>query len=58
VRGAGADWQPLEIQLLEFPSAAALDDYMTDDRRLSMADERERAIARTQVIEVDLIQPA
>jgi len=27
-------------------------------RRLSMADERERAIARTQVIEVDLIQPA
>jgi hypothetical protein len=45
------------IQLLEFPSAAALDDYMNNGQRLSLADERDRAIASTQVIDVELIQP-
>jgi uncharacterized protein (DUF1330 family) len=54
-RGSGADGQPLEIQLLEFPSAAALDAYMTDDRRTSLAAERDRVIARTDVIQVQLI---
>ena len=57
-RSNGADGRPLEVQLLEFPSAAALDDYMTDGRRLSLADERDRAIERTQVIDVELIQPS
>jgi uncharacterized protein (DUF1330 family) len=57
-RSNGANGRPLEIQLLEFPSAAALDDYMTDGRRLALSDERDRAIARTQVIDVDLVQPA
>ncbi len=57
-RSNGASGQPLEIQLLEFPSAAALDEYMTDGRRLALADERDRAIARTQVIEVELIPSA
>jgi uncharacterized protein (DUF1330 family) len=57
-RSNGADGRPLEIQLLEFPSTAALDDYMTDGRRLSLSDERDRAIARTQVIGVELIQSA
>jgi hypothetical protein len=37
---------------------AALDDYMTDGRRLALSDERDRAIARTQVINVELIQSA
>ena len=54
-RSSGADGQPLEIQLIEFPSAAALDAYMTDGRRTSLAAERDRAIARTQVIDVDLV---
>ncbi len=56
-RSDGADGQPLEVQVLEFPSAAALSDYMSDDRRLSLTDEREHAISRTEVIYVDLIQP-
>jgi uncharacterized protein (DUF1330 family) len=56
-RSSGADGQPLEIQLLEFPSAAALSDYMADGRRLALADDRDRAIARTEVINVDQIQP-
>ena len=54
-RSSGADEQPLEIQLLEFPSAEALSDYMTDSRRTALADERDRAVARTQVISVELI---
>ncbi len=56
-RNNGTDERPLEIQLLEFPSASALDGYMTDDRRLSLADDRDRAIARTEVIDVTLMQP-
>ncbi len=55
VRSSGAGGQPLEIQLLQFPSAAALTDYMTDGRRLAMADDRDRAVARTEVIDVELV---
>ncbi len=54
-RGNGGDGQPLEVQLLEFPSAVALSAHMTDERRLSLAGERDRAIARTEVIDVELI---
>jgi hypothetical protein len=54
-RSSGSDGQPLEIQTLRFPSAAALDAFMTDDRRQALAGERERVIARTEVIEVDLV---
>jgi uncharacterized protein (DUF1330 family) len=57
-RGSGGGGQPLEIQLLKFPSAAALDEYMADDRRTALAYIRDRAIARTQVINVDLVPPA
>ena len=57
-RSSGADGQPLEIQFLEFPSAEALGRYMADERRTVLADERDRAIARTDVIEVELIEPA
>jgi uncharacterized protein (DUF1330 family) len=56
-RSSGADGQPLEIQLLEFPSAAALSGYMTDSRRVVLADDRDRAVAKTEVINVDLIGP-
>ena len=57
-RSSGADGQPLEIQFLEFPSAEALGRYMADERRTVLADERDRAIGRTDVIEVELIEPA
>jgi uncharacterized protein (DUF1330 family) len=57
-RSAGADGQPLEIQLLEFPSAAALDAYLTDGRRTALAAERDRVIARTEVIQVQLVPEA
>ncbi len=51
-RGTGTGGQPLEIQLLEFPSARALDAFMTDVRRQSLAGERDRVISKTEVIEV------
>jgi hypothetical protein len=57
-RGSGADGQPLEVQLLEFPSAAALDAYLTDGRRTLLAGERDRVIAKTEVIQVQLVAPA
>ena len=49
--------QPLEIQLLRFPSAQALQDFMTDGQRQALAGERDRVIARTEVIDVELVQP-
>jgi uncharacterized protein (DUF1330 family) len=57
-RSSGADGQPLEIQFLEFPSAEVLGYYVADERRTVLAGERDRAIARTDVIEVELIEPA
>ena len=54
-RSNGTDGQPLETHLLEFPSPQALDAYMADGRRQALAGDRDRAIARTEVIEVDLI---
>jgi hypothetical protein len=55
-RGSGTGGQPLEIQLLEFPSARTLDTFMTDGRRQALAGERDRVIAKTEVIEVRLVQ--
>ena len=56
-RVSGGDRQPAEIQLLEFPSAAALEAYMGDPRRTVLAADRDRVIARTEIIEVELIPP-
>ncbi len=53
-RTDGADGAPLEIQILEFPSQEALEGYMGDERRIALAAERDAAIARTDVLEVDL----
>jgi hypothetical protein len=54
-RTDGAEGAPLEIHLLEFPSEAALDAYMADPRRRARADERDRAIERTEVYRVALV---
>ena len=54
-RSSGADGQPAEIQVIEFPSATALDAYMGDPRRTALAADRDRAVARTEVIDVELV---
>ena len=53
--GGGADGQPAEIQFIDFPSQAALDAYMADPRRTALAAERDRAVARTEIIDVELV---
>ena len=55
VRSDGADGRPLEVHVLEFASQAELDSYMADERRVALASEREAAIARTEVLRVDVI---
>ena len=54
-RSSGAGGYPLEVHILEFPSPQALDAYVADGRRQALAGDRDRAIAKTEVIEVDLI---
>jgi uncharacterized protein (DUF1330 family) len=54
-RSSGAGGYPLEIHFLEFPSPQALDAYVADSRRQALAGDRDCAIARTEIIEVNLI---
>jgi uncharacterized protein (DUF1330 family) len=54
-RSTGAGGQPLEVQILEFPSRAALGEFMADGRRQAMAAERDRVVARSEVIDVGLV---
>ncbi|MDD2858913.1 MAG: hypothetical protein PHU75_09590 [Candidatus Nanopelagicales bacterium] len=50
--------EPCEVQVIEFASAQHLDDFMHDDRRLALADEREATVLRTQVLHVEDVQRA
>ena len=54
-RTTGAPDEPLEVHVLEFPSEAALNEYMHDDRRTRLSGDRDRSIARTQVLRVELV---
>ena len=54
-RSIGANGQPLEIHVLAFPSEQKLSEYMTDDRRVALTADRDQAIARTEVIRVELV---
>jgi hypothetical protein len=54
-RTDGSDGQPPEVQLLEFPSEAALAGFLADGRRAARVDERDRAILRTDVLRVSLV---
>ncbi len=55
-RSSGADGQPLEVQMLEFPSAQAVSDYLADGRRLALAADRDQAVARTEIINVEFVE--
>lgn len=48
--GSAASDSPTEVQFLEFPSEGRLAAYMNDPRRTALADERDAAIAWTQVL--------
>jgi hypothetical protein len=53
-RTDGTRGMPLEIQLFEWASREAMDRYMADPRRTALSGERERAIARTEIVPVQL----
>ena len=54
-RSDGSDGHPLEVQLFEFPSQVELDGYLNDVRRAAMAAERDAAVARTELMRVELV---
>jgi hypothetical protein len=54
--GAGrAEHEPFEVHVIELPSAAALDAYLNDDRRVALDEARDHAIARTELLRVALV---
>lgn len=53
-RTDGADGRPLEIQLFEWASQEAMDGYMVDPRRVALAADREKAVARTEIVSVQV----
>lgn len=53
-RTDGAEGKPLEIQLFEWASQEAMDSYMSDPRRTALSADREQAIARTEIVPVQL----
>lgn len=55
--GDGSDEHPHEVQLYSFPDQAGVDAFLADPRRLELADERERVIARTELFPVSLPEP-
>ena len=55
VRTEGGDGEPAEVQILQFASDAALEGYMNDPRRTALADQRDAAIARTDVLRATLL---
>ena len=55
VRAAEAGEGPYEVHVLEFASQAALDAYMEDPRRTGLLAERDRVIARTTVVPVEIV---
>jgi uncharacterized protein (DUF1330 family) len=48
---------PHEVHLLEFPSEAALDAYLADPARLALAATRDAAIAHTELLRVEVVDP-
>jgi uncharacterized protein (DUF1330 family) len=46
---------PYETHIIQFPSEAALDAYMADPARLALSVLRDAAIARTELMRVDVV---
>jgi uncharacterized protein (DUF1330 family) len=51
-RSSGEAGHPLEVQFYRFPSEDAMQSYLADDRRVALAAERERVVARTDMMRV------
>jgi uncharacterized protein (DUF1330 family) len=55
VRRVGDGEGPLEVQVIHLPDEAALQAYMVDPVRISLADVHRRVVARTEILNVETI---
>jgi uncharacterized protein (DUF1330 family) len=55
VRAIDARSAPFEVQLIEFPSEAALERFMSDPARAAMSGLRDRAVAASKVVRVEVV---
>ena len=55
VRSTGEPDGPFETHILQFPSEVALDQYMADPERVALSELRDRAIARTELRRVEIV---
>jgi uncharacterized protein (DUF1330 family) len=46
---------PSEVHVLHFASQANLDSFMNDNRRVALADDRERSVGRTEILRVQRV---
>jgi uncharacterized protein (DUF1330 family) len=46
---------PNEVHVIEFPTETALQQYMDDPARLALTERRDRAIATTEVLRVEVV---
>jgi uncharacterized protein (DUF1330 family) len=54
-RASSLEGGPTEVQVLEFPSEAALEGFQNDPEPLALADIRTESIARTEMLRVAVI---
>jgi uncharacterized protein (DUF1330 family) len=47
---------PLEVHLIRFPSRAAFDGFLADDRRLALIEEHGEVFASKVVVELDTVE--
>ena len=57
VRRTDSSDGPFEVQIIEYPSEDAVAAYMIDPTRVALADVHARAIERTQVVPVAVVEP-
>ena len=55
VRAVEAGEGPYEVHVLEFASQAAVDGYLEDPRRTALLAERDRVIAQTTIVPVEIV---
>jgi uncharacterized protein (DUF1330 family) len=55
-RARAVEGGPTEVQLIEFPSEQALSEFQRDPERLKLAPLRDRAIERTEIVRVEVVE--
>lgn len=56
VRRLDAEPGPLEVQVVQLPNDAALQDYLADPERIALAETRRAVVDRTEMIRVSIVE--